>query len=103
MSSNFTPFIVLLTKISTTIDDKQVLIPSNNTHNSFFLDFNYYDFIIISLMKTIIYSSLIHVYILIISINFSPLFKNCDNFIIKEVLPHPVSPIIITGIFAFIL
>ena len=33
----------------------------------------------------------------------TPLFVNSDNFLIREVFPHPVSPIIIVGIFSLIL
>ena len=43
--------------------------------------------------------SVIPACILKISISFS---KNSDNFLISEVFPHPVSPIIITGTFALI-
>ena len=54
-------------------------------------------------MKFTISSSVIPACIFKISILLSPLFINSDNFLIKEVLPHPVSPIIITGIFSLIL
>ena len=108
----------------------QVLISSKNTHNFFlkyFCFFSSYNFLVassffssfsafsiilsyftpsISLFSNknlTISSSVIPAWIFIISIMLSPLLSNSDNFLISEVLPHPVSPIIITGIFSLIL
>ena len=52
--------------------------------------------------KSTISWSVIPACIFNISILLSPLLINSDNFLIREVLPHPVSPIIMTGIFSLI-
>ena len=48
-------------------------------------------------------SSVIPAWIFKISILLSPLLINSDNFLINDVFPQPVSPIMITGIFSLIL
>ena len=103
--SIFSPLNVLLTKISVRRDnDLHVLISSKKTQNSLlFLSFSSLAIIFIFIISLIISLSVIPEWIWIIPNNSSPLFKNWDNFIISEVLPQPVSPIIITGISAFIL
>ena len=54
-------------------------------------------------MKLLISSSVVPECIFKIFILFlSPPFFNSDNFLISDVFPQPVSPIIITGIFALI-
>ena len=107
----------------------QVLISSKKTHNFFLKYFcpfslynlnflssfssNFFAFVIIlstffpsnsfsSNKNLTISSSVIPAWILRISILLSPLLINSDNFLISDVLPQPVSPIIITGIFSLI-
>ena len=96
--------------------DLQVFISSRNTHNFVSSNvcplFNAYCLnsasffailiasgIAISFMNLMISSSLVpawmfNVFIFVLS----PLFLSSDNFLISEVFPQPVSPIIITGI-----
>ena len=80
--------------------DKHVLISSKNIHNSLFC---FLAFSFISVIFLHIYLSVIPGCIFIISTTISPLFNNWLNFLIKAVLPQPVSPINITGISAIIL
>ena len=53
--------------------------------------------------KSTISLSVIPAWIFSIFILLFPLFISSDNFLISDVLPHPVSPIIIVGIFSLIL
>ena len=101
--------------------DLHVFISSKNTHNFvssyniLFSCLNFFSFILsvsnafhcgitsllIKLSKS---TSLVPACIFFILILFVfPLFLNSDNFLIRDVLPHPVSPIIITGILDLIL
>ena len=97
--------------------DLHVFNSSKNTHNFFSsyikLFFWYTNFFSFSLsansfafgmtfssMNKIISSFVWPAWILSITNRHLPLFCNSLNFRIRLVLPHPVSPIIITGIFA---
>ena len=91
----------------------QVFISSKNTHNffSWWISPIIFSFFFIfsesanSLalgntlfsIKSIISLLSVPAWIFKINIFSSPKFINCDNFLIKAVLPHPVSPIIIIG------
>ena len=99
--------------------DLQVFNSSKKTNNFFSSNFNpylYFSFLSFSFpfksfAKGITFSSMNSIislfewpaWILSMTNNFSPLFFNSLNFLIKYVFPHPVSPIIIIGIFALIL